>query len=598
MSEMYRTLKGLEELAGGSKVKEDCKVKIRALRKYFERKEGLSKNKKIALGTIGILIAAALGGTYYQFVYLPREEEGKKKKTLKFVFDTTRKPSTSFANSTDTRDLAAAFDYIQFLDANSTVIRSIEFNSGDEAYLREGWYPLERWGDMGAAWARNNSAIVLELPEEAHFLRFKANSIGRTNYGDSEAEFKELMANPNGMKIYLNGKLVDQVPLYGRMQIHYANLRPDLDSDGDGIINRLDINPRIPNPKPVNTDVNVGAYYLTGWGLGGQGLSGRTQNWDLGTPFHSLLGNYSSNDPDVVDWHIKWAVEGGVRTFLLPYTKPLWGWENNLEDGLLRAKFLPYINFLICFNPPSWSNSTLGINSTLLEKFANETVGYIARNYYEHPSYFKINNRPLLMLLWASGYYDRFGPEKFDLFISVIRDSAIRSGYYNYLVGDVISSWIGDDENSLNHAKEVIDPFDAISAYAILDAGEKWEYDERGNVHLVKPYDTMVEGYTDLSKWWSTQAKKYSKKIIPPLTTGFDNSIMYEKGIDNWLVVRTKSTFEGYKRMCEGIKPFIDPELKMVVGGAWNEFQEGWAIEPTKEFRSSYLDVLYDVFGP
>jgi len=539
------------------------------------------------------------GLTNYEEIFELGTDPFKTNNWIKFVFNFTKRPSDFYEGSADTRDLAAAFDYIQLLDKNSSVIKTIEFEPGDEKYLKNGWYGLERWEDLSASWSGNNSIVFMDIPEEAHFLRFKANSIGRTDYQDLEIGFKELISHPNEMKIYFDNKLVDKVPLYGRMQTHYANLRPELDSDGDRIMNKFDINPRIPNPRPIKTNVDIGVYYLTGWGLEG---GGKSHDWSLGTPFHSIFGNYTSNDPDIADRQIKSAVENGINIFICPYTSPYWDhsiswWERNLEDGLLRAKFLSNIYWAILYNKPFRLSDVPGIDQSFFDKLTNQTVRYVSENYFDHSSYLKINNKPMFMLYSAAGFYDEIGPETFNSIIDDIRRSANQNGYSVYLVGDVIGTWIGNDEPALTHAREVIDPFDAISAYVTLDAGEQFEYDEKGNVHLVKPYDTMVEGYINLSKWWSTQAKKYSKSCIPPLTTGFDNSIMYEKGVDDWLVIRTNPTPEGYKRMCAGSKPFIDPELNVIIAGAWNEYQEGWVLEPTIEFGFGYLNVLRYVFS-
>lgn len=48
--------------------------------------------------------------------------------------------------------------------------------------------------------------------------------------------------------------------------------------------------------------------------------------------------------------------------------------------------------------------------------------------------------------------------------------------------------------------------------------------------------------------------------------------------------------------MAEEIKRFIDPDLNMVIVEAFNEFQEGTVIEPTRESGFTYLDIIRDVF--
>lgn len=104
---------------------------------------------------------------------------------IRFVFDFTRKPSDFYEGSTDTRDLAAAFDSIQFLDRNSSVLATVEFAPEDEKYLRKGWYPIEYLvypieylGDKDISWAGKNATIFLDdldILDRAHFLRIMAD---------------------------------------------------------------------------------------------------------------------------------------------------------------------------------------------------------------------------------------------------------------------------------------------------------------------------------------------------------------------------------------------------------------------------------------
>ena len=49
--------------------------------------------------------------------------------------------------------------------------------------------------------------------------------------------------------------------------------------------------------------------------------------------------------------------------------------------------------------------------------------------------------------------------------------------------------------------------------------------------------------------------------------------------------------------MCEAIKQYINPNNKMLMITAWDEFAEGSVIEPTKEHGFSYLEVIKQTFA-
>ena len=512
---------------------------------------------------------------------------------IKFVFDFTRRPS-DYWGSSDTRDLAAAFDRIQFLDRNSSVLDAIEFGWGDEKYLKKGWYPIEYL--IGKAWAGKNATIILDdsdTLDKAHFLRIIAGSVGKTNYQEEDAEFKDLMNDSQEIQVYFNGNLTDKIRLHPRMQISYINLKPGVDSDNDGMIDKLDPNPRIPEPKLVKGDVNVSIYYVVSWR---QPPYQKPSDWEIGTSYHSLLGFYDCNDPDVVDWHIKWAVEHGVSTFIIPNTMHDID-AITLENGLLRANYLPYINFAMMFDGgPWWPGNPFGNDPSKLDEITNEAITYYAKNYFDHPNYVKINgSRPLLMFGGAGSFRYKFGLEKYYSYIDFIRNIGKEHDHNIFLVGHVVGdAWRfpgGEDWQ-----EELSKPFDAISAYTMNDAGVGWKYDEEGNVHLIEPYDSMVDGFIAIAESVSEKAKKFGVGFIPLVQAGFDNSVRYDKGVDNWLVIRTDPSPEKFKVICEGVKPYIDPNLNIVIVEAWNEFHEGSVIEPTEEFDFGYLNAIRDVF--
>jgi len=236
-----------------------------------------------------------------------------------------------------------------------------------------------------------------------------------------------------------------------------------------------------------------------------------------------------------------------------------------------------------------------GNDPNKLDEITNEAITYYSRNYFDHPQYLKIVDKPLVMFR-DGGYRFIFGLDKYHTYINEIRNGGKRYGYDIFLVGHVVGEgwqlpggedWQGD----------LSKPFDAISAYTMNDAGVGWKYDEEGNVYLIEPYDSMVDAFIDIARSVSEKAEKFGVGFIPLVQAGFDNSVRYDKGIDNWLVIRTDPSPEKFRRMYEGVKPYVDPNLNMVIAEAWNEFHEGSVIEPTEEFGFSYLNVLRYVFS-
>ncbi|HID08267.1 MAG TPA: hypothetical protein EYP10_14095, partial [Armatimonadetes bacterium] len=104
----------------------------------------------------------------------------------------------------------------------------------------------------------------------------------------------------------------------------------------------------VPPPQPVHSNYQVGVYYFPGW---------RTwDRWEPILPFPErtpVLGWYREGDPQVADWHIKWAVEHGISFFIYD-----WYWvrgarqlEHALHDGYFNARYRSMLKFCLL-----WAN--------------------------------------------------------------------------------------------------------------------------------------------------------------------------------------------------------------------------------------------------
>ena len=338
-----------------------------------------------------------------------------------------------------------------------------------------------------------------------------------------------------------------------------------------------------PEPKPVESEVDIGVYYINGWGIF---RHGPFYWYPALPPIKPLLGYYRADDPDLADWHIKWAVEHGIDHFVVGTTKPGMGGmsavENNFDEYFLNSDFLDDIKFSMNYNIEphyDWSEEKR-------LSLTQHTISYFATHYFTRPQYKKINGRPIVTLWHAFIYRDKFGQRALNKLVDMIRETGKEHGYDIYLVGDVMC-----DNHSSSYVRSVVKPFDAISNYNWIFAGTR----QRGK-KVIASYDSMVKGINYENRFWSRAAERYGKDYIPIVTPGFDCSALYETGHYDWLVVRTKPTPEKFKKMVEGARKYIDPDINMIYVSAWNEWQEGSAVEPSEEFGFDFLKVLRDVF--
>lgn len=138
--------------------------------------------------------------------------------------------------------------------------------------------------------------------------------------------------------------------------------------------------------------------------------------WKRGTPGGTpTLGFYFSGDPDVAETHIDWAVDrGGIDALSVSW----WGQEadatQNLRTGLLGASNIHKIKFAIFYESKILRDENDVIdfkNRDTTMKLLLGDMAYIRDNYFGHPSYLRIDNRPVVQL-YITRRWENFGRQE------------------------------------------------------------------------------------------------------------------------------------------------------------------------------------------
>src|SRR5690349_10423634 len=93
------------------------------------------------------------------------------------------------------------------------------------------------------------------------------------------------------------------------------------------MVTRLVTSPRLP--------YLVGAYYYT-WYYGDHWSSTDYVGRHLPVPLEPQLGEYLSDDPKVIDAHLKWAADYGIDFFIISWSHP-----GSFADQAARKYLLP-----------------------------------------------------------------------------------------------------------------------------------------------------------------------------------------------------------------------------------------------------------------
>jgi len=322
----------------------------------------------------------------------------------------------------------------------------------------------------------------------------------------------------------------------------------------------------VPTPQPVAGSVNVGCYYFP--------VHYHALRWrpmaESGGP-KPLIGYYDGGSPEVLDWHVKFAVEHGIRFFVFD-----WYYDHQTDsvsslnagiDAFLASRYGGLMQFSLM-----WCNEN---GTPYAEPQLVRMTEAIAERYLSHTNFLKVDGRPVLWVSRPLHLLDVLG-------VDGLRD-AVRSMNAKLEEHGHAPFFLVANTNE-RYDELVAAGFEAVSAYNYPQAG----MDPAGKS---APYSDMVTGIQDV---WAKVVKESPLPYIVPVSPGWDSRPWYG---DNALV-RTGSTPDLYAEMCRASLRYVDPQLNMVIAECWNEFGEGSYVEPTAQFGFGMLDAMRSVFCP
>lgn len=342
----------------------------------------------------------------------------------------------------------------------------------------------------------------------------------------------------------------------------------------------------VPEPVPVHTKYNIWTHYCPLWKQGSHYGWKMIEPWPERKP---VIGWYNEGEPEVADWHIKYWLEHGISGVVYcwyrsnlngPVTQQI---GHAIHDGLLKARYLDRIKFAIM-----WENGCgQGVGSS--EDLMENVLPFWIENYFSHPSYLRVDGKPLLYIWVPSNVTKHLGSSEevrktFDAMRAVCRQKGLGG---LYLVGCV------GGENRVALETMAKEGWDASSAY-----GNSWrpppEVRTVGDF-VCAPFEGFVQQQEKIWKF------KRGLGLLPDITAammGWDSRPWKETPFF-W----SENTPEKFRDLCLRAKRIMDagtgsgPDKNTIIFCCWNEFGEGHYIEPTRGYGFSYLDVIRDVFA-
>jgi len=346
----------------------------------------------------------------------------------------------------------------------------------------------------------------------------------------------------------------------------------------------------VPEPRPASTDYLVGAHYFPGWRQGTHYGWGKIEPIPERKP---LLGFYDEGSPEVADWDIKWALEHGVSFFVYCWYRERWNLGkpvtvqdlhigHAIHDGLFHARYVSRFRFALM-----WENANAaGVAS--LDDLTQHLLPFWIENYFKHPSYLKVDGRPLLFVYHAPNLLQTFKTEAgVRAALDRLRADCRQAG-----VGDpiLLAEYRGTDANVLRRWKAC--GFDVAFAYC-------WHTPQR------RPTadQAIAAQIQPMNAWLAANALPF----VPTATMGWDPlpwksdspraAWLHEDTMTRWKLTpaQFQSALEQTKALMARL-PAGSLGRRLVLLDNWNEWGEGHYLLPHAEYGFGYLQAVRNVF--
>lgn len=339
---------------------------------------------------------------------------------------------------------------------------------------------------------------------------------------------------------------------------------------------RLDAAPGtyIPEPRPARTPLLIGAHHCPLWEADKPGMWAQIRKHMERVP---ALGFYAQENPEVSDWETAWAVEHGISFFIYCWYRASQGgpvttrFSSAIHEGLFRSRYAGHMKFTIMWENQSRGQAGVADEADLMQNL----LPYWIENYFRHPSYLKVDNRPLLFIYRPEFLIEDLGgvPNVVRAF-DRMREACRAAGFDGlYLLGE----YRGLDPRHLQLMKDL--GLDYTFAYCwpipnnptpqqAIDAQMSYirKTQELGILPQVVTVSQAWSGWHDEGTIW---------KIPPP-------------------------DFERLLRQARDFVSGLPPAQlgsRMLLLDNWNEWGEGHYLAPYTEYGFGYLDAVRTVFS-
>jgi hypothetical protein len=312
-----------------------------------------------------------------------------------------------------------------------------------------------------------------------------------------------------------------------------------------------------------------------------------------------LWGYQNEADPTVMEMQIEEATSHGVNVFIYD-----WYWYDNkpfleecLDNGFLKARnnhkmkfYLMWANHTahtMWYKPlsdlriPVWDGAQ---DRKTFEFLVDRTI----EKYFKHPSYYKINGKPVYMIFNIHDFVRGLGgtAEAKDA-IEYFRRKTVEAGFPGLELQMCIKGKAYSELKMIDGTtiKDFVND-------AGFDSGSLYQYRDLTATNCAYPdiVESALKEYEEI-------ASELKLTAYPHVSVGWDSNPRYNKFHDD---VCYDNTPENVRAAFEKAKKYIDehPELPvpLITVNSWNEWTETSYLHPDDLYGYGYLEAIRSVF--
>ena len=320
-------------------------------------------------------------------------------------------------------------------------------------------------------------------------------------------------------------------------------------------------------------------------------------------PRKPLWGYVNEADPRVMEMQIDAAADHGINTFIYD-----WYWydrrpflETCLNNGYLQARNNDRVKFYLMWANHDvrhiWDKRLAGsqpeniiwradVDRPEFEKIANRLID----RYFEHPSYYRINGRPVFMIFHLQKLIEGFGgPEATREALNWWRERAIRAGldglHLQLCLRKRNGNITGLGGTTQTTQSEMVDylKFDSISHYQFVHITD-----------VNRDYNDIV---ADVIREWERIDDEYSVPYFPHVSVGWDNNPRFQELRPRIVKNNTPEKVQNALKKAREYADAHPQQTALITVNSWNEWTETSYLQPDDLYGYGYLEAVKKVFG-